>query len=129
PRDCPPYLGRSDRDACGVERRKHRPSTIDIVGAPTAEPTPLALLLASQVSQSCRNSRMVRPVADLDQKADTTRADIRSRRVEQSPMVGKRDGVQLVVGIISVEGSPPAIAALHADDPLGCAVDRGAIAR
>src|SRR5215472_18426419 len=44
-------------------------------------------------------------------------------------MIGKRDMVQIIMGVIGIECSPPAVAALHADDPFGSTIGRGAIAR
>src|SRR5262249_7972232 len=35
---------------------------------------------------------------------------------------------QIVMRVVGIEGAPTAIAALHADDPLGCALDRRPIA-
>ena len=50
--------------------------------------------------------------------ADAAGGDIDRRRVEQGAVVGERDVVQVVGGIVGVECAPAAVGALHALDPL-----------
>src|SRR5262249_61586266 len=47
--------------------------------------------------------------------------------VKQCTMISEGVVVKVVMGVVGIEGSPPAIPALHADDPFGCTVNCRAI--
>ncbi len=66
--------------------------------------------------------------AALGEKADAARADIGARRVEQRAVIGERDVIEIEMHVVGVERAPPAVAALHAEDPFLGAVDRLAVA-
>src|SRR6516162_199824 len=72
---------------------------------------------------------MIRSIADLGEEPEASSAHIGRRRVEQCAMISERNMVQVVMGVVSVEGAPPAISALHAHHPFGRAVDSPAIPR
>src|SRR5215471_5500815 len=71
---------------------------------------------------------MVRRIAQLRQKTDAAGADICGWWIKQCAVIGKGNMVQVAVGVVGVERAPAAIAALHADQPLGAALDRFAVA-
>ena len=67
-------------------------------------------------------------VAELRQKTETAGADIGSRRVEQRAVIGERNMVEEVMGVVGVEGCPSRHSALHSNDPLRGTVERVAVA-
>ncbi len=113
--------------AGGIERGEDRPGTIDVIGSPAAEPRAVRFLLATQIGNAGRERGLI--AAELAEQADATRRDIRARRIEQRAVIGEGDVVEIVVGVVDIEGSPAAIAALHADEPFRRAGDRFAIFR
>ena len=70
--------------------------------------------------------RASRPICA--QEADAARRDIRGRRIEQRAMIGEGNVVEIVIGVVGIEGAPAAVAALHAHDPFRGSVDGAAIA-
>src|SRR6185503_19220490 len=70
-------------------------------------------------------SALAASFAELSQHRRAAGRYVRGRRVEQCAVIGKRNLIQVVVVVI--EGAPPAVTALHADDPLAPARDRLAI--
>ncbi len=59
------------RQADRVQRGKHRPGAVDVVGAPAPEPAALRLLLAQQIVDSGLHPRIVHLVAELRQHAES----------------------------------------------------------
>src|SRR6516165_9463067 len=64
---------------------------------------------------------------ELRQHRQTAGADIFGRRIEQRAVIGERYIVEIVIFVVAVERAPAAVDALHADDPLLGAIDRGGI--
>jgi len=53
----------------------------------------------------------------LGQQGQTAPGEVRGRRIEQRAVIGERDVVEIVVGIVGIEGAEAAIPALQTDDP------------
>src|SRR6516164_1631898 len=106
------------------ERTQGRPSAIDVINAPPTEPTALRPLLAAEKLDRPHHHRTgLRSLTELGQHGEASSGKIGSWRIEQRTMIGERDVVQIVAGVVSVERSPSAVAALHTDDPLSSTHD------
>ena len=67
---------------------------------------------------------MVPAVSELRQHRQATRRYVHGRRIQQRTVIREGDVVEIIVLVFGVKGAPAAVAALHADDPVGGAVDR-----
>src|SRR5215472_10692622 len=72
---------------------------------------------------SRRRNSIAFPITALDQHGKASSGKIGCWRIEQRTMIGERDVVEIVAGVVSVERSPSAVAALHTDDPLSSTRD------
>ena len=80
-------------------------------------------MLTPEIFNRRGTGRVIVRVAELGEEPKATGADIGSRGVEQCAMISERDMVQVVMGIVGVEGAPTTISALHPDDPFRRTVD------
>src|SRR5262245_28720235 len=114
----PADLGRCPIHAGNVEGAEYRPSPVDIVNAPSTIPAAVWLLGAAQVVEAGRNCwALLRGFAELAQHRQAAGREIGARGIEQRPVIGERDIVEVVVGVIRVEGGPTTVLALQANDP------------
>ncbi len=116
-------------DARGVQRTEHGPRPVDVVGPPTAEPAAICFLLPPQPSDAAIDHRPVLGFAELGEEGHAARRDIRGRRVQQRPVVGERDVVEVKMSVVGVERAPAAIPALHPDHPGAGTLDRVRVGR
>ncbi len=83
------------RGSCcdGIQRAKHRPSSVDVIHPPAAEPA--AILSPGHAGDIRRRATTARlpagSLAKLGQHGKTARRDIRRRRIEQGAMIGERE--------------------------------------
>ena len=105
--------------AKGVEGAEGRPCSIDIIHAPSPEPTPIRLLLREETGERLLHGDICFwSLTQLAQHRHTTRSQIRSWRIEQGPVVGEGDMVKIVLVIVHIKGRPAAIAALQSLQPV-----------
>src|SRR5262249_9748517 len=118
------YHGRHRIYASRAKRTQDRPSAIDVIYAPPTEPTALRPLLAAEKLDRPSHYRAgLRSLTELGQHGKASSGKIGCWRIEQRTMIGERDVVEIVAGVVSVERSPSAVAALHTDDPLSSTRD------
>ena len=100
-----------------IQCAKHRPSSIDVIHSPAAEPAAVFLLRAQEIIDAARDHGIARRnLSKLAQHGKTAGRDIRRRRIEQGTVIGERDIIQIIIVIIGIEGAPAAVGALQAFD-------------
>src|SRR5262249_2362655 len=120
----PSYHERLGIDASCGERTQGRPSAVDVIYAPPTEPAALRPLLAAEKLDRPPHYRAgLRSLTELGQHGKASSGKIGCWRIEQRTMIGERDVVEIVAGVGRVDRTPPAIAALHTDDPLSATRD------
>src|SRR3981081_1931829 len=92
--------------------RQYRPGAVNVIGAPAAEPRAVGFLLPAQVSDGSLQSPLVLSAAGARQHRDDPRGDIARRRIQERAMIGEGDLVEVVAGVIGVEGGEAAVLAL-----------------
>src|SRR6185437_12409134 len=104
--------------------------SINIIQAPAAIPASLARLPGNQIFDAARERfALAQSFAELREHRDATRRDILGWWIDQCPMIGERNIVEIIINIVDIECRPAAISALQAFDPFGTALDRRIEAR
>src|SRR5271165_3713465 len=124
-----PHGGIVGADVRLRECRQHRPGAVYVIGAPAAEPRPVGLLLAAQVGNGAIQGGFVLWAADARQHRHDPRGDIARGRIEERAVIGERDLVEVVAGVVGVERGEAAVLALHSDQPIERAANALGIAR
>ena len=118
PIDRAPHGGIIRADAGLRECGQDRPGAVNIVGPPATEPRAIAFLLVAQVSHRALERRSVLRTADARERCYDPGGNVARRRIQQRAMIGERDRVQIVTGVVRIERAKSAVAALHADEPV-----------
>ena len=72
-----------------IQCAKHRPSSIDVIHSPAAEPAAVILLRAQEIIDAARNHGIARRnLAKLAQHGKTAGRDIRRRWTERGSVIG-----------------------------------------
>src|SRR5436309_4535591 len=90
------------------EPAQHRPRAVDVVHAPAAVPRPVVSLRVAQEIDRAPGGLEVLPIAERAQELEPATGQVFRRRVEQRPVVGQRDVVQVEPLVVGVEGAPAA---------------------
>src|SRR6266567_1679611 len=100
---------------------KHPARPVNVVDAPPAVPSSLGRLVAVEEVESPLHDRMRTGPAGRSKKFQHPSRHVGRRRIDHRIVVGKGNVSQGLAVVIAIEGSPAAIAVLHAHDPVGTA--------
>ena len=90
---------------------------------------PLGLLVGEEVVEPPADGLAGgRRLAELAQHGKAAGGDVGGGRVEQRAVIGEGDVVEVVGGVVDVEGAPAAVGALHAEHPFPRPRDRPVVA-
>ena len=103
--------------AGGQQRRQRGARAVDVVGAPSSEPLPVALLLVEQPRPTSAQPRRV--VSRLaGEELDDVGGDVGRRWIDHFAEVEEGQPAAKLPRVVRVERAPPAASALHPLQPL-----------
>ena len=120
PGHSPPDRGIVLRDTRGFKAHQYRPGAVNVVGTPPAKPGTVGFLLLTQIGHGAVQHRpeIGALIRQPGEEHEASATDISGRRIQQGAVIGERYVIQVVVRVISIEGTPAAALRLHAGDPV-----------
>ena len=106
-----------------TQASQHECGTVDVVHAPSPKPRSIRFLLVADESKRLLHHRMILVVTVGSQHLENASGDVYRGRVQHGIVIGKRHVLEHHAIVVLVERRPPAVAALHREDPINGALD------
>src|SRR5687768_8930547 len=105
-------------DASKSKCFQYRPGAINVIAPPASEPGAAWFLLPEQVGQSTLHDFPVPVLSVQSQKTRAARGNVAGWGIKQGTVIGKRNFVEIIVGIIAIKSGKTSVGGLHSGKPI-----------